>query len=163
MGWRRSEGLVLPTASPTLSDLAAIAASLDVTLHMAHLEHGLLGYYEPTEARVYFTFGLTQTEQRSVIAHELAHVHFAHTCSSPKAEREADTWAAQLLITPTAYAEAEQHSHDSHHIAEELGVTVELVHHYRAHCLQRVGRRTYGRQFRGRLTPTIARSLDGQH
>ncbi len=161
MAWRRSAVPELPTVSPTLTDLGALAADLDVTLHMAHLEHGLLGFYEPTEARVYFTFGLTLAEQRSVIAHELAHVHFGHGCSSPRAEREADTWAAQLLITPHAYAAAEQHSHDPHHIASELDVTVDLVHHYRVHCLQRLGRRTYGRQFRGRLTPTIARSLDG--
>lgn len=161
MGWQRSEALVLPTASPTLSDLAVIAADLDVTLHMAHLEHGLLGFYEPTEARVYFTFGLTHAEQRSVIAHELGHVHFGHTCATDQGEREAETWAAQLLITPHAYAAAEQHSHDPHDIAESLEVTPDLVEHYRAHCLQKLGARTYGRQFRGRLTDKIARSLSG--
>jgi len=161
MAWPQSGALELPTSSPTLTDLAALAAHLDVTLHMAHLEHGLLGMYEPTEARVYFTFGLTHAEQRSVIAHELAHVHFGHTCSTPEAEREADKWAAELLITPAAYAEAEQHSHDPHDLAEALDVTVDVVNHYRSQCMQLVGTRAYGRVFRGRFTPTIARSLHG--
>lgn len=161
MDWLRSADGARLMSSPTLTDLATLAAQLDVTLHLAHLEDGVLGFYEPTEARVYFTFGLTHSEQRSVIAHELAHVHFGHTCESDEAEREADTWAAQLLIHPLAYAAAEQHTHDAHDMAEELDVTVGLVHHYRTHCLQRLGRRTYGRQLRGRFTNTIARNLDG--
>lgn len=155
----RSEAPELPTSSPTLSDLARIASDFDVTLHMAHLEHGVLGFYEPSEARIYFAFGLTYAERRSVIAHELAHVYRAHECSTPSAERDADTLAAQLLIEPEAYAAAEQISSDAHHIAETLDVTVELVHHYRQHCIHRIGSRTYGRQLRGRFTNRIARML----
>lgn len=154
----RSADAGRPT-SPTLSDLAVIASQLDVTLHLAHLEDGLLGLYEPTEARVYFTFGLTPVEERAVIAHELGHVFYGHECDGDRNEREADTWAAQMLIDATAYAEAERHSHSVHDLADALGVTEDLVAHYRAHCMQRLGRRTYGRQARGRFTNAIARGL----
>lgn len=160
MDSQRSADAARPS-SPTLSDLKAIAASLDVTLCIDTLEEGLLGFYEPSEARVYFAHGLTPSEERSVIAHELGHVYYGHEHGDDRNEREAETWAAQLLIDARDYAEAEKHAHDLHSLAESLGVTEELVAHYRAHCLQRLGSRTYGRQARGRFTNDIARSLGG--
>lgn len=60
---------------------------------------------------------------------------------------------------PIDYAEAEHVSEDAFHIAEELGVTVEVIDDYRAMCVQRLGERTYSRSARGRLTADLARAL----
>ncbi len=50
---------------------------------------------------------------RSVLAHELGHAQFGHTPARvpvirAQQERQADEWAACRLITPRAYAEAEE-------------------------------------------------------
>jgi Zn-dependent peptidase ImmA (M78 family) len=145
--------------SPTLSELARHAAELDVTLHVGHLPAGKLGLYDAEAARVWISFGLTPAEQRSVLAHELGHVYFGHTCGSPRAEREADRYAACLLVCPETYASLERQDLDAHTIADEMDVTVDVVHAYRDHHLQRLGRITYPRRARGRFTNSFARSL----
>lgn len=49
--------------------------------------------------------------QREVLAHELGHVHYGHDWRHPhdkaRDERQADHYAARLLITPGEYAAAE--------------------------------------------------------
>jgi Zn-dependent peptidase ImmA (M78 family) len=145
--------------SPTLSDLGKHAASLDVTVHIGHLDDGRLGLYDAEAARVWISFGLTPSEQRSVLAHELGHVYFGHYCDTERAEREADRYAADLLICPETYATLEREGMDAHAIADEMNVTVDIVHAYRAHHLQRLGATTYGRRIRGRFTNAIARRL----
>lgn len=146
-------------STPTLSDLAAHAATLDVTVHIGYLPSDVLGFYDPTSARVWVSIELTPDEQRCVLAHELGHVHHGHECGSERAERQADAYAADLLIHPERYAELERIGHDAHVIADELDVTVDVVHAYREHHLQRLGDRTYGRRLRGRFTNAIARAL----
>lgn len=145
--------------SPTLSDLGRRAAELDVSVHIGHLPAGKLGLYEPETARVWISFGLTPSEQRSVLAHELGHVYFGHTCGSARAEREADRYAASLLVCPETYAELEREEMDAYSIADEMSVTVDVVHAFRDHHLQRLGRITYPRRARGPFTNAIARSL----
>lgn len=155
---QRSADAARPT-SLTLSDLVAHAAALGVSVHMGHLQHDMLGVYDPSTARVWISLSLTPDEQRSVLAHELGHVHHGHECGSDSAERAADAYAADLLISAERYAELERLGYDEHVIADELDVTVDVVHAYRAHHLQRLGRMTYGRRIRGRFTNAIARSL----
>lgn len=128
-------------------------------LHGGHLEDGLLGFYSPEEGRIYFDIKLTPNERRTIIAHELGHAHYGHSCDSGKNERQADTYAAHLLIDPTRYAEAERVSADSHYLADELGVTADLVTHYQRYCLQRLGTRTYSTGHRSGFTSALARSL----
>lgn len=43
-------------------------------------------------------WGLDPVTRRCAIAHELGHAEFGHDYSSPRAEREADEFAAKLLI-----------------------------------------------------------------
>ena len=74
---------------------------------------------------------LTGRRQREALAHELGHAHHGHAHgighSSPALERQADLYAARLLISPVEYAAAEQlHSHPGA-IAKELGVSQYLI------------------------------------
>lgn len=154
----RSAADARPT-SLRLTDLVAHAAHLGVTVHMGHLPHDMLGVYDPATERVWISFGLTADEQRSVLAHELGHVHHGHACGSDRAERAADRYAADLLVDAEQYAELERLGHDEHTIADELDVTVDIVHAYREHHLQRLGHITYPRRARGRFTNALARRL----
>lgn len=154
----RSAAGARPT-SLRLTDLVAHAATLGVSVHMGHLPHKVLGVYEPVHARVWISLGLTPDEQRSVLAHELGHAHHGHECGSDRAERAADRYAADLLVDAESYAELERIGLDEHVIADELNVTVDIVHAYREHHLQRLGDITYPRRTRGRFTNALARSL----
>jgi Zn-dependent peptidase ImmA (M78 family) len=128
-----------------LRELLKVAARYDVEVHAAHLPGDLLGCYLPDSRRIYIDLRLTPAERRSVLAHELGHAHYGHSCDSPSAERQAEAFAARLLIDPDTYAAHERVSHDEHHLADELNVTVELVRAYRAHCLTRLQGVSYAR------------------
>jgi len=144
-----------------MRDLLNLAAQYGVRVEMCHIEDAN-GYYDANGGRIYIDLSLTPNEVRSVFAHELGHVHHGHTCdagpNSPE-ERQARAFAAELLVHPADYAEAEHISADAFHIADELGVTVNVIDDYRAMCLQRLGERTYGRTARGLLTNDLARVL----
>lgn len=139
--------------------LVGVAASLGVRLHGAYLSDGAFGYYSPDEARIYFDLGLTPLERRCTVAHELGHAYYGHRTDSEQNERLADTYAAEILIDPLAYATAEQISDDIEFLADELGVVPELVEHYRSHCLQRLGGRTYSTHPHGRFSNALARAI----
>lgn len=78
----------------------------------------------------------TMLTQRVTLAHEMGHWHHGHDWTidhdRERDEREADTYAARLLISPAEYALAE-HLVGSHPgaIAAELGVTRRLVQLWR--------------------------------
>ena len=139
--------------------LVGIAAGLGVRLHGAYLPDGDLGYYSPDEDRIYFDLTLTPLERRCTIAHELGHAYYGHRSDSDQNERIADTYAAELLIDPVAYAAAEQVSDDVEFLAEELCVVPGLIEHYRRHCLQRLGERTYSTHPHGRFSNDVARQI----
>lgn len=120
----------------------------DNGLHFVEGPGRAYGGYEPTTATIRVTPGLTLRATCSVLAHELAHAVLGHTPTTDptlraRQERHADEWAARLLITAPAYAEAERLR--GPHLASmafELGVTVEIVAAYRR-LLMRVGDTTY--------------------
>jgi Zn-dependent peptidase ImmA (M78 family) len=126
-----------------LKELIRAAASMGIRLHASHLQEGTLGLYSPDEARIYFDIQLTPSERRTTIAHELGHAHYGHTCSTPAHERKAEIFAARLLIDPAQYAQLESVNPDRYYLAEELGVTVDLITTYETHCLTRVRGITY--------------------
>ncbi|MCK7661997.1 ImmA/IrrE family metallo-endopeptidase [Corynebacterium antarcticum] len=77
--------------------------------------------------------GLNYIERRCTVAHELGHAALGHMSSPPpwlrpRQEREADAFAADLLVSSETYAAAED-LHGNHHgaIASELYVTRHLV------------------------------------
>lgn len=100
--------------------------------------------------RIFIDCRLTADEQLGHLAHELGHLHHGHPCARhPKTpselsnERQADRYAARILIDSTRYAELEAINPDQHHLAEELGIPVEYVHVYEQDCLTRVHGVTY--------------------
>ena len=82
--------------------------------------------------------------QRSTLAHELGHHHHGDTWTDDPAlldarERRANTYAADLLISPTAYARAEQLvGPHAGAIARELDVARYVVDAWRAQRLRTV-------------------------
>ncbi|MGW8566870.1 ImmA/IrrE family metallo-endopeptidase [Isoptericola sp. NPDC055881] len=76
---------------------------------------------------------MSEAQQRSTLAHELGHAWYGHPPvgllhGDPHDERQANEYAACLLIDPRAYAAAERAT-GAHAgaIAAELGVTAEVV------------------------------------
>ncbi|EHK86418.1 hypothetical protein AK37_01682 [Rhodococcus pyridinivorans AK37] len=89
--------------------------------------------YYPSHRCIVLKSGLRQRDAVSALGHELGHHHYGHRCAlddllHAKQERQADEFAAQLLITPAEYREAER-LHGTHEgaIAHHLGVTVRIV------------------------------------
>ena len=121
----------LEGTSPTLSDLVRLCAQVDVEVHIARLPTDRLGAYDHRRRRILLARGLTPVEQRSVLAHELGHALFMHVDESAAAERAAERFAARVLIDPDALATACAWTHDDGELADELGVTVDIVRTYR--------------------------------
>ncbi|MBS0025499.1 ImmA/IrrE family metallo-endopeptidase [Microbacterium paraoxydans] len=91
------------------------------------------GGFDPATGTIRLAPGMSARTTRSVLAHELGHAHLGHrptTLASvrDRQERRADEWAARTLLTPQAYAAAEQ-LRGSHlaSLAFELDVTLEIV------------------------------------
>lgn len=136
-------------------ELIAHATKLGVTVHVAHLEHPYAGYYDSERKIVVYDFNLTPRQRRCVLAHELGHAYYDHQCQDDRrSEDAADLYAAYLLIEPGAYVDAVRTDPSSDSIAEELGVTEEVVRTYEKRALTRlrgityVGARMGARQFR---------------
>lgn len=81
--------------------------------------------------------GITERRQREAIAHELGHAHYGHShgalVADPAVERQADLYAARLLISPAEYALAEALHPSPGAIAAELGVSKYLVSLWQDH------------------------------
>ena len=100
------------------------------------------GGFDPTTRTIRLSPGMSARTTRSVLAHELGHAELGNVpavASRALQERQADEWAACRLITPHAYAEAEElRGPHLASLAFELGVTVELVTAYQRLLRQRV-------------------------
>lgn len=87
---------------------------------------------------IYINPRRTLMTQRATLAHELGHVHHRHDWRTrhdrARDEREADMYAASILINPLEYRLAERmYGHDARAIGEELDVPTETVRLYQAH------------------------------
>lgn len=116
------------------------------------------GGFAPDSRTIRLAPGMSVRTTRSVLAHELGHVVLGHTPSTVPAirrqqERQADEWAACLLITADAYAAAEE-ARGPHlaSLAFELDVTIELVLAYQRR-LRRIGRENLSQRS---MTPALA-------
>ena len=102
-------------------------------LHVVERAGRTLGGFDPATGTIRLSPGMRVRTARSVLAHELGHAHLGHGPAPTPAirahqERQADEWAARRLITPAAYAAAEQ-LRGTHlaSLAFELDVTIEIV------------------------------------
>lgn len=116
----------------------------------AHLPGDLLGCFLPEERTIYLDARLTPIERRSVLAHELGHVRHGHPRTGRRSaqdvaseERQADRFAAFLLVDPEAYARLERIDPDPATIADELGVTRDIVDTFRTQCVTRLADASY--------------------
>lgn len=130
-----------------MRQLLAEARQMGISVHIAHIDDDprLRGYYLADRNMIVLRWGLTRAESRAVLAHELGHAFYGHIGESPLAERQADIYAARLLIDPERYARLERINPDQHHLADELDVTVDVIYTFEAHCLQRLRGITYAR------------------
>ena len=78
--------------------------------------------------------GMDDTTTLCSLAHELGHAHYGHPPGHFGAhEIQADRFAAQLLISPTEYALAEEiYGPHPSRLATELGVTVKVIETWQA-------------------------------
>lgn len=127
------------------------AAELGVAVHMAHIDDDphLLGYYAPESRIVVVRLAMTRLQTDWVLAHELGHARYGHHClgtyADTAAERQADAYAAALLIDPVHYARLERQDPDPHRLAEELDVHVDAVFAFERHHLTQMRGVTYAR------------------
>lgn len=126
-----------------MRQLIARAWDAGLEVHGAHLPWPRVGSYFPDLRRIYFDLDLTYAERRTVIAHELGHAYYGHTCDSERNERLADKYAATLLVNPDWYSDLERIDDDAEWIAEEMNVAPYVIVDYRRYCLQRIGDVTY--------------------
>lgn len=122
----------LEGTSPTLSDLLDLCGDAGVEVGTARLPSGWLGAYDDRRRRILLARGLTPVEQRSVLAHELGHALRMHVGGSAADERAAERFAARILIDPAALRAASAWVRDDVELADELGVTVDIVRAYLA-------------------------------
>lgn len=98
-------------------------------IYVAYRPLRRIAYYMHSERLIVLNSRKTDSVLRSALAHELGHAHYGHGAhGGPRDEREADQYAARLLISPDAYAAAEAlvGEHPGA-LARELGVTRRLV------------------------------------
>ncbi|GAA3661980.1 ImmA/IrrE family metallo-endopeptidase [Microbacterium marinilacus] len=123
-----------------MDDLTRLAAESGLEVSTAHLPGDLLGAYLPEQRRILLDARLTPVERRCVLAHELGHAHYGHrhvgapgalSAATAAQERQADLYAARLLISADAYERAERLGSGAEFLADELEVTADLIDAYR--------------------------------
>lgn len=128
-----------------MKQLLALAAQLGFAVHVWGLGEKLSGLCDQVDRCIYLNLGLTLAEQRSTLAHEIAHAYYGHDCTLPKYERQARRYAATLLVEPNEYARLERMNSDQHWLAEEFCVTPKIIHDYETMCLTSMRGLTYSR------------------
>lgn len=124
-----------------------VVAHLEVTVEYRPLDRHD-GEYRDDLRRIRLREGMSPRLERWTFAHELGHAIHGHqlaSCGTPdlKQEREADEWAALLLIRLPAYRESEL-ARDGHvpSMAHDLGVVSRGVVAFQR-TLARIGNDVY--------------------
>lgn len=117
---------------PTLPDLEDEAVRLGVRVTWQELPAGYCGVYDWTRCRIVLHDGLTSVQARCTLCHELEHVRYGDRVCGGKGEARARRRTALRLVSPVAYAAAEQvYEGCAWQIAGELGVTMQVIDDYR--------------------------------
>lgn len=111
------------------------AEDLGVRVEWVRISGPYAGAYDVAGRTIYLDWDLDSRPRHAVstLAHELAHDHYGDASyGDPRVESRADRKAAEWLICPGLYRDAERaYGSDVHVIALELGVTAKLVRVYR--------------------------------
>lgn len=113
--------------------LEKIAESMDLVVYETS-NLPLNGCYIHHRRVILLRYNTDPVTKRCALAHELGHAYYGDEgpCE-PRLERRADLFAADLLITKEAYAEAERIHPATSFIAQELSVTPHLVEVWKQH------------------------------
>ncbi|MGQ7788155.1 ImmA/IrrE family metallo-endopeptidase [Nesterenkonia sp. K-15-9-6] len=107
-------------------DLLAHADAMRVTVrHIDDLD--TWGLYCAQTHTIHLRSGMGTVQWRTTLAHELGHAHWGHTMTCPKTERQADEYAARLLIPPTRWEAATTEADTVEALSQELLVLPNLV------------------------------------
>lgn len=115
--------------TPVEAKLEDLAQTMGVTIfETSKLGSHLNACFHPLTKTVFVRMALDPATKICAIAHELGHVYYGHSCSSPRAEREADEWAARQLLTADLVEKASRDC-DGYisAMAAELSVTPRLL------------------------------------
>lgn len=109
--------------------LEALAEDMGVRLvETGRLSPELNACFHAPTMTVFVRHGLDPVTRRCAIAHELGHAQAGDECSSPRAEKTADEWAAKnLLDLDEVETVARDVDHAPSAMAAELGVTPHLL------------------------------------
>lgn len=114
-----------------LTLLFAHAADLGLAVEWADLG-SRRGEYRDESKRIILNNRLTRAQATATLAHELGHAHYGDQCSSAAVERRAWRYGARLAIALDDYRDAEAAVGPAGAaIADELGVTAQLVEAWR--------------------------------
>lgn len=115
--------------SPTEERLAQLLDAAGVELvESSRLDARLNACFHASKRVVFVRRGLDPATRACAVAHELGHAAAGDTCSSPRAERLADEWAARHLLDVDRVEEAAADCDgEPAAIAAELGVTPHLL------------------------------------
>ncbi|SMY01422.1 protein of unknown function (DUF955) [Brevibacterium sp. 239c] len=115
-----------------MKNLFALAESKGIKVQEVQLR-AFRGFYVKEVKIIVVSSLLNTAQKRTTLAHELGHAHYGDEAVLDQPmhewqERRADEWAAQFLIAPQQYAEAESlHGPHPGAIAQHLNVTRELT------------------------------------
>lgn len=121
---------------PSYLELLDMASGLGVWVDVddvGWLEDGASGGWFPEHDLILLAPGLHPVEQRCTLAHELGHATYGHRAGvggwlQARQERQADRFAATLLVSPIEYELAERlYGHAPGLLAQELDVTANIV------------------------------------
>ena len=127
-----------PGEHPLDPTQVAALMGVKITTHQG----GPKGFYCDRDWLISLRDDLSDIGRRCTLAHELGHAYYRHApvggYLGQRQERQADEFAARILISPAEYALAEQiQGTDLYALAEELGVTAHIVEVWRkchTHC-----------------------------
>lgn len=129
---------ILPiTPSMTYGQMRlAVSQNTDIWVYSRHLPDTRMGCYDEDTQTIAIDRGLTYTQKRCTLVHELMHwTHGDTSCEGTIAcrnERRARRETAMFLINPMEYATLEtMYEGNKYRIATELDLTVQVVEDYR--------------------------------
>lgn len=116
-------------AGTTRYDPHQHAEELGLTIVYGKLRAGN-GLWIPDVKTIALQRGMRAIQERSVLAHEIAHADLGHRDDRPKHEMLADRYAADHLIDPLRFHELVAWTPDAARLSLELGVTTKLMQVY---------------------------------
>ena len=117
---------------PAMPDLEYEAMRLGVLVSRQPLPAGVCGVYDWPHGRIVLHDMLTPVQELCTLCHELEHVRHGDRVCGGRGEARARRRTALRLVSPVAYAAAEQvYDGNTWSMVCELGVTVQVLDDYR--------------------------------